>query len=57
MSDNEILSMLEIKRTYNASQETVFDALTKPEIMAKWFYGMQVLRAGLLLRTGRISDF
>ncbi|MDE0768492.1 MAG: SRPBCC domain-containing protein [Opitutaceae bacterium] len=45
MSENEVLSMLEIKCTYNASQETVFDALTKPEIMAKWFYGMDMARA------------
>ncbi len=37
--------MLEIKRTYKASQTKVFDALTKPEIMAEWFYGMDDGRA------------
>ena len=45
MSQNETLAMLEIKRTYKTSQETLFDALTKPEIMAEWFYGMDEGRA------------
>ncbi len=45
MKENEVLSMLEIKRTIGGKVDTVFDALTKPEIMAKWFYGMDEGRA------------
>ena len=31
---------LEIKRLYKTTKEVLFDALTQPDIMAKWFYGM-----------------
>ncbi len=41
MSENETIAMLEIKRNLNAAQSDVYDALTKPEIMAEWFFGME----------------
>lgn len=39
MKENEVLSILEIKKTIKGNLDTVFEALTKPEIMAQWFYG------------------
>ncbi len=45
MKENDVLSLLEIKRYVSADQRSVFDALTKPEIMSKWFYGMDEGRA------------
>ena len=45
MKENETLSSLEIRRVFSSDQSTVFDALTKPEIMAEWFYGMEAGRA------------
>ncbi len=40
MKENEVLSMLEIRKTVRGKLDAVFDALTKPEIMSEWFYGM-----------------
>jgi len=40
--EDSLNDMLEIKRSYRAKIDDVFDALTRPEIMAKWFYGMEV---------------
>ena len=45
MKQNETLSALEIRRVFASDQSTVFNALTKPEIMAEWFYGMEECRA------------
>ena len=45
MSGNDTLALLEIKRTYPASPERIFDALTQPQLMAKWFFGMEDGRA------------
>ena len=36
---------LVIRRTIAAPRQQVFDCLTTPEKMAKWFYGMEVGRA------------
>lgn len=41
MENNDTLTMLEIKRTIGAEKQRVFDALTQPDIMAKWFFGME----------------
>ena len=40
MKENEVLSLLEIRKTICGKRDAVFDALTKPEIMSEWFYGM-----------------
>lgn len=45
MKENEVLSMLEIRKTISGKVDTVFDAFTKPEIMAEWFYGTDEGRA------------
>lgn len=37
----EINDQLEIKRTFNTRKVELFAALTQPEIMARWFYGME----------------
>ncbi len=45
MKENKVLSLLEIKRTFAVGRTTLFDALTRPEIMSEWFYGMDEGRA------------
>ncbi len=45
MKENDVLSMLEIKRVFATDRLTLFEALTRPEIMAEWFYGMEEGRA------------
>ena len=40
MSEPHTLSILELRRSIQASREDVFKALTTPEIMNQWFYGM-----------------
>lgn len=37
--------MLELSKVVNASQKRVFDALTQPELMSQWMYGMDEGRA------------
>jgi uncharacterized protein YndB with AHSA1/START domain len=37
MKENEVLSLLEIRKTICGKRDAVFDALTKPEIMSEWF--------------------
>ena len=34
------LSLLEIRKTLSADPQSVFDALTQPELMNQWFYAM-----------------
>lgn len=37
MSENSVI----VKRVIKAGPEQVFEAFTKPEIMSRWFYGME----------------
>ncbi|MBL4575200.1 MAG: SRPBCC domain-containing protein [Opitutaceae bacterium] len=40
MDKSKTLSLLEIERELSASREAVFSALTQPEKMSQWFFGM-----------------
>ena len=40
MNDDTSIALLEIERTFAAPPEKVFDALTQPEKMNQWFFGM-----------------
>lgn len=40
MSESSSIAMLEIERRFDASREAVFAALTEPDMMNQWFYGM-----------------
>ena len=40
MSDDNTLTVLELRKVVNASCEQVFDALTKPELINQWMFGM-----------------
>lgn len=40
MNDEPTLALLKIERTLSASPEHVFAALTQPEKMNQWFFGM-----------------
>ncbi|MCH6258147.1 SRPBCC domain-containing protein [Puniceicoccaceae bacterium K14] len=41
MKEDSTFSLLEIERTLSASPEAVFAALTQPEKMNEWFFGME----------------
>ena len=45
MSAENTLTMLEVSKIVNASPQRVFDALTQPELMNQWMYGMDEGRA------------
>ena len=45
MNTDSSLTLLEIKKTVPASREKVFSALTEPEQMNRWMYGMDEGRA------------
>ncbi len=40
MNENKPLALLEIERELSANRDAVFSALTQPEKMSQWFYGM-----------------
>jgi len=40
MSESSSLAMLDIERRFDASREMVFSALTEPDKMNQWFFGM-----------------
>jgi uncharacterized protein YndB with AHSA1/START domain len=40
MNESKSLALLEIERELSAKPEAVFNALTQPEKMSQWFYGM-----------------
>lgn len=50
--------VLELKRIFNAPVERVFDAWTKPEVLAKWFgpEGFSVNRSDVQLSVGGSYD-
>ena len=41
MNKQDTLTALNIERTFTASKEKLFEAITKPELMNQWFYGME----------------
>lgn len=45
MTSENTLTALEIKKTVSADRHRVFDALTKPELISQWMYGMDEGRA------------
>ena len=45
MTTENTLTMLELSKVVNAPQKRVFDALTQPELMNQWMYGMDEGRA------------
>lgn len=45
MTTENTLTMLELSKVVNAPKQRVFDALTQPELMNQWMYGMDEGRA------------
>ncbi len=54
MTESKPLALLEIERELSAKPDSVFSALTQPEKMSQWFYGMDTgyARAEADLRVG-----